>query len=58
MNLPAFRSIGPYQVECEHGRAGTDVVYLARDTPLDRLVPIKALPKQLVGDPDRVARTT
>src|SRR5262245_64533572 len=32
------------------------VVYLARDSRLDRLVAIKALPDALAGDPDRLMR--
>jgi eukaryotic-like serine/threonine-protein kinase len=32
------------------------VVYLGRDTRLDRAVAVKALPEHLAGDPDRLAR--
>lgn len=53
---PASTSIGPYEVERELGRGGMGVVYLARDTRLDRLVAIKALPDHLVADPDRLSR--
>ncbi len=35
--------IGPYQVISEIGRGGMGVVYLARDTKLDRDVDIKAI---------------
>ncbi len=49
-------TIGSFQVERELGRGGTGVVYLARDTRLDRLVAIKALPDALADEPDRLAR--
>ncbi|MCI0674483.1 MAG: serine/threonine-protein kinase [Phycisphaerales bacterium] len=48
--------IGPYPIAREIGRGGMGVVYLARDTRLDRLVAIKSLPDHLVGDRDRLAR--
>ncbi len=50
------RKIGPYEVEREIGRGGMGVVYLARDTRLDRAVAIKALPSDLLVDADRLAR--
>lgn len=48
--------IGPYEVQREIGRGGMGVVYLARDTKLDRDVAIKALPDALAADPERLAR--
>lgn len=48
--------IGPFHIERELGRGGMGEVYLARDTRLDRLVAIKALPAHLSQDPDRLAR--
>ena len=48
--------IGPHSVTREIGRGGMGVVYLARDTKLDRDVAIKALPEAWAGQPERLAR--
>jgi serine/threonine protein kinase len=48
--------IGPYQVQRELGRGGMGVVYLGRDTKLNRPIAIKALPEHFASDPDRLAR--
>ena len=48
--------LGPYSLTRELGRGGMGVVYLGRDTRLDRNVAIKALPEHLAQDPDRLAR--
>jgi Tol biopolymer transport system component/predicted Ser/Thr protein kinase len=48
--------VGVYEIERELGRGGMGVVYLGRDTRLDRQVAIKALPEHLAQDPDRLAR--
>jgi serine/threonine protein kinase len=48
--------IGPYTITREIGRNGMGVVYLARDSKLDRDVAIKALPPELAEDADRLTR--
>ncbi len=50
------RQIGPYPIEREVGRGGMGVVYLGRDTRLDRPVAIKVLPDAFARDPERLAR--
>lgn len=48
--------IGSFTVAREIGRGGMGVVYLARDTRLDRPVAIKALPEELASDSARMER--
>ena len=54
--IPA--QIGPYRIERELARGGMGIVYLARDTRLDRAVAIKVLPDLFAADPERLARFT
>jgi len=48
--------IGPFRIEAELGRGGAGIVYLARDTKLDRQVAIKSLPPEFVKDVKTQAR--
>jgi len=43
--------IGQFRIERELGRGAVGVVYLARDTKLDRLVAIKSLPAEVIDNP-------
>jgi Tol biopolymer transport system component len=52
----ATERIGSYPIEREIGRGGMGVVYLGRDTRLDRPVAIKVLPDAFAADPERLAR--
>ena len=49
-------AIANYKIVREIGRGGMGIVYLARDTKLDRDVAIKVLPDDVARDPDRLAR--
>ncbi len=56
MAQDVLTKIGPYRIGREIGRGGMGVVYLARDTKLDRDVAIKAMSAELTGDPVKLNR--
>ena len=56
MPLSAGTRIGAYQIVGALGTGGMGEVYQARDTRLDRVVAIKALPEAFAHDPLRLAR--
>jgi serine/threonine-protein kinase len=50
------QTLAHYQITDLLGRGGMGEVYRARDSKLDREVAIKILPREMSGDPERVAR--
>ena len=56
MGLAPKTRLGVFEVVSPLGSGGMGEVYLARDTELKREVAIKALPEEVAGDPERVAR--
>ncbi len=56
MSVQPGATIGAYTIDRELGRGGMGVVYLGRDTRLDRPVAIKVVPDHLAHDPDRLVR--
>ncbi len=56
MPLSSGTRLGPYEVVAPLGAGGMGEVYRARDERLQREVAVKVLPKEVAGDPDRLAR--
>jgi serine/threonine protein kinase len=56
MSLTPGTRLGPYEVVAPLGAGGMGEVYLANDTRLDREVAIKVLPREVLSDPERLAR--
>jgi serine/threonine protein kinase len=56
MALAPGTILGQYEIRSPLGAGGMGEVYRANDTRLDREIAIKALPKSLTSDPDRLRR--
>ncbi|MHC4992502.1 MAG: serine/threonine-protein kinase, partial [Planctomycetota bacterium] len=56
MPIESGTRLGPYEITSEIGRGGMGVVYLGRDTRLERDVAIKAIPPELAVDTGRLQR--
>ena len=50
------KTLAHYEISELIGKGGMGEVYRARDTKLDRDVAIKVLPREMSGDPERIAR--
>ena len=56
MTLTAGTRLGVYEISGALGAGGMGEIYRARDVRLDRMVAIKALPREFAHDPERRAR--
>src|SRR5438270_4285847 len=56
MRFSAKTKLGPYEITGRIGAGGMGEVYRARDTRLGREVAIKILLRDVIRDPERVAR--
>jgi serine/threonine protein kinase len=50
------KTLGHYEITAQLGKGGMGEVYRASDAKLGREVAIKVLPREMSGDPERVAR--
>jgi len=55
-SLPAGTALGPFKIIDKLGAGGMGEVYRALDTRLGRKVALKVLPKELLGNPEGLAR--
>jgi serine/threonine protein kinase/thioredoxin-like negative regulator of GroEL len=56
MTLASGTRLGPYEILSPLGAGGMGEVYRARDSRLERIVALKALPRAFSSDPERLAR--
>src|ERR1041384_5293296 len=56
MSMAAGSRLGPYEIISALGAGGMGEVYRARDTKLNREVPLKILPESFATDHDRLER--
>src|ERR1700674_4011745 len=56
MRFESGSRLGPYEITGAIGAGGMGEVYRAKDPRLGREVAIKVLPRELTGDPERLAR--
>jgi serine/threonine protein kinase len=52
MNLAPDSRLGPYEIAAQIGQVGMGEVYKAKDTPLNRIVAVKVIPRHLRDNPE------